>query len=341
MKKPNAWGLYDMAGNVWEWVCDCYGKYGGDLEIDPTGSPTGGRHVIRGGSWVNNHAFLRSAFRRTAASGGQMDPPGFRLVSPLRSRQAGSAPRVHLKPVERDGGADHVAQGPPEAQKDEEKPQTPKRPAPPLNARESAFLERMLGQLILDYGRRQATAEPGKVTVYTTFTVTTYTELLGTPKVPGAPVWLVKGACGANLEAESFDPTTLQGIPSLRLTSLKAKNVILFFTQPLQIGNRHVPARTMLRRRGARAWEIVTTSGVLGQLTAKVTQDVLEGDSSAAEFFGALGQDAMPQVPVLIKALLRAKSAKAAETALKGITGEDFGRSPDKWQQWWQEHGTR
>ncbi|MGD0089950.1 MAG: SUMF1/EgtB/PvdO family nonheme iron enzyme, partial [Planctomycetota bacterium] len=65
-KKPNAWGLYDMHGNVWQWVQDYFdGKYYAELlSVDPKGSAIGGDRVLRGGCWDDNPDFCRAAHRR-------------------------------------------------------------------------------------------------------------------------------------------------------------------------------------------------------------------------------------------------------------------------------------
>ncbi len=82
-KLPNAFGLYDMHGNVWEWTQDCWhGNYSGaptDASAWTTGCSDNTR-VLRGGSWVNFPAGLRSAFRIRNFPGHRDDSIGFRLA---------------------------------------------------------------------------------------------------------------------------------------------------------------------------------------------------------------------------------------------------------------------
>jgi formylglycine-generating enzyme required for sulfatase activity len=81
LKKPNAFGLYDMHGNVYEWCHDYYGVdyYKQSRENDPTGPSSGSSRVLRGGSWYGNSRFTRSASRRWFGAR-RYDFFGFRLV---------------------------------------------------------------------------------------------------------------------------------------------------------------------------------------------------------------------------------------------------------------------
>ncbi len=62
-KTPNAWGLYDMAGNVWEWCWDTYADYPAGPSTDPLGPRTIGGRVARGGSLFCAPLLCRSAGR--------------------------------------------------------------------------------------------------------------------------------------------------------------------------------------------------------------------------------------------------------------------------------------
>ena len=79
--ESNELGIYDMSGNVWEWVNDWYGDYGSNEETCPIGQKFGCGRVIRGGSWNNNGGTCRTSNREMLLPQNGFSDLGFRLVS--------------------------------------------------------------------------------------------------------------------------------------------------------------------------------------------------------------------------------------------------------------------
>ena len=78
-KQPNAWGLYDMHGNVYEWCSDWFEEYPSGEVTDPSGPSSGSFRVYRGGSWFNSAEVCRSAYRSRGKPSRLRNDLGFRV----------------------------------------------------------------------------------------------------------------------------------------------------------------------------------------------------------------------------------------------------------------------
>ena len=84
LKKPNAWGLHDMLGNVAEWTLDVYGPYPRvEEDKDPKGPAAGSTRVVRGGSWRGFPPALRCAARAGTPESYQLPHVGLRVVQEI------------------------------------------------------------------------------------------------------------------------------------------------------------------------------------------------------------------------------------------------------------------
>jgi formylglycine-generating enzyme required for sulfatase activity len=103
-KLPNAWGVYDMHGNIWEWCHDWYGKFSSESVIDPVGLEKGQLRVTRGGGWNSPARDLRSSCRFRGAPNDRLNFLGFRLSISAQEAEPGteraSSVQVIVKPTE-------------------------------------------------------------------------------------------------------------------------------------------------------------------------------------------------------------------------------------------------
>jgi formylglycine-generating enzyme required for sulfatase activity len=82
MKRPNGLGLYDMSGNVWEWVGDWYDEKFSTIKDNPQGPSSGSSRVIRGGSWFMLPKNVRASVRSSQPPDLHTYDVGFRLIAP-------------------------------------------------------------------------------------------------------------------------------------------------------------------------------------------------------------------------------------------------------------------
>ena len=79
-KRANSLGIFDMSGNVWEWVSDLHGRYHAESQTNPTGAASGLERVNRGGGWSLPEEYSRVSYRHSNDSDNSSNSLGFRLA---------------------------------------------------------------------------------------------------------------------------------------------------------------------------------------------------------------------------------------------------------------------
>ncbi len=99
--KPNAWDLYDMIGNVWEWCSDRFGAFGPNPVVDPQGAALGEYRVLRGGGWDAAPALARCAYRGANLPDACNTNYGFRVafIPPIAAKPSQVEPQTPLAQV--------------------------------------------------------------------------------------------------------------------------------------------------------------------------------------------------------------------------------------------------